>query len=476
MDENKDVPKLRKLIFISHANPEDNDFTIWLGVRLASAGYEVWSDLTQFIGGEVFWNDVEEAIRSHAIKFLSVLSPAATAKRGFMKELSVADAVEGSQKLGDFIIPLRIGDIPYADIPIQIHNKIAIDFTGGWHLGLARLLEKLEKDRAARRKGSVESELSDWARGFLHLGEGVAKEDEQVMSNWLPVLDLPSTIRTASFSLTPKNIEPLQQQWPCRLVDRRVISFARAPDFDPPTGMSNLRHEGEIETTTFLNTGLSSLPQLSYQDRANILTDLLRQGWEQFASSRGFSEFALANDRLCWFIPKTQEKIEQVRFKDVLGKSGRRALLGESKKLRAFWHLAMELAPSVGRKNRYTLLTHIVFTSDGVNPKGDANHMHRLRRSFCKMWWQDRWRDLISAYLAKLSMGEPLLSIPVAPSRSIALGTIPLTYMSPVKTVEKANAQSAVEETLDDADMLYDETAVDDDTDIADDEVEEEVE
>ncbi|MHB1565857.1 MAG: toll/interleukin-1 receptor domain-containing protein [Acidiferrobacter sp.] len=42
----------RTLIFISHATPEDNDFTLWLGARLASAGYSVWSDVTKLIGGE----------------------------------------------------------------------------------------------------------------------------------------------------------------------------------------------------------------------------------------------------------------------------------------------------------------------------------------------------------------------------------------------------------------------------------------
>ena len=35
----------RDAIFISHANPEDNDFTVWLGARLTAAGYEVWADV-----------------------------------------------------------------------------------------------------------------------------------------------------------------------------------------------------------------------------------------------------------------------------------------------------------------------------------------------------------------------------------------------------------------------------------------------
>lgn len=36
---------VRQTVFISHANPEDNEFAAWLGTRLIGAGYQVWSDL-----------------------------------------------------------------------------------------------------------------------------------------------------------------------------------------------------------------------------------------------------------------------------------------------------------------------------------------------------------------------------------------------------------------------------------------------
>lgn len=35
----------RPAIFISHAAPEDNAFTLWLGAKLAALGYEVWADV-----------------------------------------------------------------------------------------------------------------------------------------------------------------------------------------------------------------------------------------------------------------------------------------------------------------------------------------------------------------------------------------------------------------------------------------------
>ena len=42
----------RDSIFISHANPEDNEFTVWLGARLTATGYEVWADVLRLRGGQ----------------------------------------------------------------------------------------------------------------------------------------------------------------------------------------------------------------------------------------------------------------------------------------------------------------------------------------------------------------------------------------------------------------------------------------
>src|ERR1700732_3213839 len=70
----------RTLIFISHANPEDNAFVTWIASRLALAGYDVWADIVQLRGGERFWRDIEDAIRNHAVKVIVVLSNASVVK------------------------------------------------------------------------------------------------------------------------------------------------------------------------------------------------------------------------------------------------------------------------------------------------------------------------------------------------------------------------------------------------------------
>ena len=65
---------MRDTIFISHATPEDNEFTIWLASRLELLGYKVWIDKKELLGGETFWEIIESAIKINATKFLLVYS------------------------------------------------------------------------------------------------------------------------------------------------------------------------------------------------------------------------------------------------------------------------------------------------------------------------------------------------------------------------------------------------------------------
>ena len=38
-------------VFISHANPEDNEFASFLASKLTMQGYKIWCDLEYFRGG-----------------------------------------------------------------------------------------------------------------------------------------------------------------------------------------------------------------------------------------------------------------------------------------------------------------------------------------------------------------------------------------------------------------------------------------
>ena len=72
----------RDAIFIGHANPEENEFTVRLGVRLTAAGYKVWADVLRLRGGQNWQRLLEDALRSKACKVLLVGTEHGVQKQG----------------------------------------------------------------------------------------------------------------------------------------------------------------------------------------------------------------------------------------------------------------------------------------------------------------------------------------------------------------------------------------------------------
>lgn len=77
---------------------EDNEFTLWLVLQLANEGYRVWCDLPKLLGGEVYWDDIEEVIKTRTVKVLYVLFRTSNVKDGHLKELHFAQSVAKSER------------------------------------------------------------------------------------------------------------------------------------------------------------------------------------------------------------------------------------------------------------------------------------------------------------------------------------------------------------------------------------------
>ena len=62
------------MVFVSHENPEENEFARWLTLQLANEGYPVWCDVTKLLGGEKFWENIQDAIAKRTAKFVFALT------------------------------------------------------------------------------------------------------------------------------------------------------------------------------------------------------------------------------------------------------------------------------------------------------------------------------------------------------------------------------------------------------------------
>jgi hypothetical protein len=85
---------MRDTIFIGHANPQDNEFTIWLYSKLELEGFKVWCDLESLVGGERdFWDEIQNVLETDACKYLLVFSKAAFNKDGIKDEYEFARSI-----------------------------------------------------------------------------------------------------------------------------------------------------------------------------------------------------------------------------------------------------------------------------------------------------------------------------------------------------------------------------------------------
>ncbi|WP_252508721.1 toll/interleukin-1 receptor domain-containing protein [Magnetospira sp. QH-2] len=114
----------RDTIFISHATPGDNAFATWLASRLSMAGYQVWCDQEKLLGGEDFWQDIEDALRHRTVKFVLVVSQNAfdenqRIRDGIQKEIGLANILKKQISDDYFIVPMRIDDTSYSDFSID---------------------------------------------------------------------------------------------------------------------------------------------------------------------------------------------------------------------------------------------------------------------------------------------------------------------------------------------------------------------
>lgn len=443
----------RRILFISHANPEDNAMTLWLATRLASAGYEVWSDLTKLIGGELFWQDIETAIRVHAAKFISLISNASAAKPGFLDELSIATSIERADGLGDFVIPCRIDDFNFTNLPAQLHRKNAIDLSDGWHAGLSRLLEKMEKDGVPRQLEAATDMLSAWSKHFLKVDANLAVADEVVASNWLPILEWPASVRMSSRN-TDESVVREAFPWPVAPIAKsEIASFAAA--FELYSGsVVAVKPVLEVVTDAFLNGVDRERRGLTWSEARNTMADLARQAWERYCKTKGLLAAELSNGRLCWYAPLGRSGLASVSYIDLDGTRRKKKLIGHSAKHQVYWHCAVEAFSSIGNSSHLTLVLHVIFTEDGQTPLDSPARAHRLRRSFCKSWWQWQWRELMLAFLAHVAGTDDVIGMPVSQDRQIRIGARPLKFVAPVSTPLAHSPEEDLDEPLPSDDEL----------------------
>jgi hypothetical protein len=441
---------MREFLFLSHANPEDKEFTLWLALQLAGEGYPVWCDLTNLLGGEEVWSDIEKAIRQRTLKFIYVVSKTSNTKRGPLKELTVAENVARDSGLEEFIIPVLIDDLPPRDINIQLSLINAISFTGGWAKGLKVLLEKLEKVGFPKDPRFNPAAVASWWRAQFSAEDTVLERPEDYLSNWYPVENLPPNVyfHILFDRLSVKAEVKCELPYPAFQHKNFLVTFAKAEDFEDRLGGSVMIADTHRFQTQDLIEGKLRKELLGRKESRDFIMRLLRLGWEMMLKRRKLPVHEMANDTRCFYFTKGLAEQDTVHFRSGSRTSYRQVVgyrtvtsLTTKEQRKQYWHFGVQAKPLVYPRVAYYIKPHVVFSDDGTNLWEGKKRMHAARRRQCKSWWNAEWRDRILASMTWLTGEGEGIELPLGSDVSVSISNRPLVFTSPVSYIEPEKKQ-----------------------------------
>jgi hemin uptake protein HemP len=359
----------RSAIFISHANPEDNNFVLWLAAKLSALGYEVWADILKIRPGNDWERKLEHALRHKAQKMLLVGTASGVKKQGVRNEIHIATEV--AKAIGDdsFIIPLRLEQF---EAPFLVVQAQRIEFEKGWSQGLVELTEALKEYRVHKANtGTV-----IWNHIQQIHSTKLSRSDEKLISNWLSFNKLPSTIWFHDYPPLSEGMLASGSTVPHARFKTGFIAFANKPEqhLALPSPSRSLK----CPTTQFLKEGWSSIG-LDWYAASNIFSDLTNQAIERDLVLKNLQRHLLSSKRSAWWggIDHLPKERLGFKWKDV---KGSRQIQGYSDKRAMYWHLAPSFSVRVVPRPHVRVKSHLLFGPDGTSLLDDNDKMHTLRR------------------------------------------------------------------------------------------------
>ena len=402
----------------------------------------------RLLGGEEMWKDIDDALRFHARKVIVLLSRAVndTSKEGVRAELDRASALR--KKLNDrrFVIPVRIDDTPYEDFPATIGNRTVIDAKSNPAAALDIILRILSEDGVIRVATPSRDALLRWHQAVAPQHYLPEQADDQLITNWYPVISLPETINFFQIGRPLKNAvtEPasIASSHPLPMVShwRRLVSFGDWDEVQAPIiDTTPLKLDHTMAVNDFLNGGDGEI-QFEWGIPGNYLSSLIRQAWDNFAADFGLSRFMLSERTAAWYFPKDMVPGSKVTFKRRSGVFGWRLLSGVYGQRKRDWHIGAAARLMLGDPLRLKLTPHVIYT----DPEGEQQATALYRRAHCKFWFNAKWRDLLYAYVKLLTDDNGRLVFPLSRNTSAIFQATPIGVVLAVRPQNMVeNAQEA---------------------------------
>ncbi len=432
---------MRHTLFISHANPQDNEFTLWLASRLQLMGYKVWCDVKGLIGGEKQWEVIDNEIRNNAVKFIFIVSKdictrPGQLKDGIAKEFALAESI--AKKIdGDFIIPLKIdADAPY-DYFIGQNRYNHIKFHENWATGLKSLIKKLEKDQVEKIIPENNHALSSWYENKFTTKYGLKQKKEKYFTNFWPIKELWDTIELYQYDSAGMAIDIQSENYSLPVVRHGnvIATFGNAiTEIVKPSPIGNTKiifnKKITINTQSILDKSYSSSEFPTLLDCENILKRLLSRAFHLLAKSKGMYWYELSSRRQCYYFPIGRKDKVVFRYFD---KKKTKNLLGKFKinEIKSgYWHFGVTVRVLLNPLVSFSLKSHILFSDEGRNIWPDKSKLHSARRRKGRNWFNEEWRDQLLAFINSLKNTDNKIELKLNDECIINMPDTPLILSS----------------------------------------------
>ena len=300
-----------------------------------------------------------------------------------------------------------------------------------WARALHQVIEALKSSKVPRSWSPTAASLQAWRRVNEPNSEtSYASQWDVLIENRLDILRWPPVLRRFVGVTTPYIFLDGNDTVAISPAQGRGASFTFATPHELNDALSSANLCSPTEEVSTVDVLNSRAVSILGTDRATVLralSSLVRQSWEKKCRERGLIEFVISGARRCWYLEAGTLPKNEVKYIDMGGKVRRRSLVGRSKKRKVYWHFAIEASLSIDECS-IRVRPHVVFSEDGKTPIKSVNRQHSLRRSFCRNWWNDRWRDLLAAMLKYVSSGEEYFKMPVSSSEAFAVSSRLVSY------------------------------------------------
>jgi len=239
----------------------------------------------------------------------------------------------------------------------------------------------------------------------------------------MPIVRLPEEISFYEYEGEKRTFEGAVKCLPYAYAmhHRLLVAFATAEEIQQllPAELT-VRLRANARLADFLEGALTDPVGPHRRDANAWIVRMLRESFEAHLAARGLLKYD-ASAGTVMFFPRDMLPDNRVVYTNAKGRQTYKQVVGFSKVLNAHWHLGMRAVLRLGKGATLRLRPYVVFTRDGRVPLEDAAEMTKLRRRFCKSWFNHVWRPLFQAFFEFFGGGEESVKIDLGEHRSWAV-------------------------------------------------------